>query len=188
MDTQVIYKVLSGTASPDERRAVDEWISKSNENKEEFNNLRLLWMPGKSASKEKSTEVRGFSSIRNIIEERIRKRKRQQLRQTVGIFLTIIVIALVPIFVLNFQHEPPDNYIRFEKADLDSVIRSIESNYHVKIEVERSEILTCSFTGTFYKLQMSEDVMKSLAMAMNLKCEPLSNNVYKLTGSGCTHS
>jgi ferric-dicitrate binding protein FerR (iron transport regulator) len=188
MDTQVIYKVLSGTATGDEARAVSDWIARSRENQEEYNSLRLLWMSGNFTVTDRSSKSEGFFAIRNFIEEQIKKNTRQKQRKTVAIFLSAVIIAMVPVIIINSRHEAAKSYIRFEQTSFESVIRSMEANYNVKIEVERPDLLTCQFTGTFYKVDGTDDVMQSLANAMNLKCEELSDNVYKLSGLGCVRS
>ena len=49
--TSLIHKVLSGRGSETERADLEEWIGRSEANKTEYNDIRLLWENAKDADR-----------------------------------------------------------------------------------------------------------------------------------------
>ena len=94
----LIYKVLSKQASETERKELDEWLSQSEENEIEFNDIKLLWEtqsnPDQSISKNQMTD--GLHKIKALMQSKLRRRWQNTK--------TIALITLVIIGVLVFTH------------------------------------------------------------------------------------
>jgi ferric-dicitrate binding protein FerR (iron transport regulator) len=183
MDTRLIHRVLTNHATDSEKKELSDWISASSENKEEFHNIRLLWSHANSTIDQNGG---GFSNIRDRIEREIRKRKRSQAVPVIVVFGVLIIISLVPIAAFYFNNKAPHGYLHFENASVESVIEAIESEYDVTVQVEESDLLACKFTGTFYHVPCTSNVLHDLSAAMNLSFEELSNGKFKLKGHGCS--
>lgn len=71
----------------------------------------------------------------------------------------------------------------FASAPLSEVIKTLEGNYDVKIEVEDPSVLACHFNGTFKKANPKK-VINTLSIMLNLSVETEGNTFY-LKGTGC---
>ena len=183
MDTKLIHRVLTNTATDSERKELSDWIAASHENKEEFHNIRLLWSQTNSTIDQNPSE--GFSKIRTQIENEIRKGRHAQMIRASTTFGVLILLAFIPIAIFHLNDKVPHKYLHFENASVETVIKAIESQYDVTIQVEESELLSCKFTGTFYHIQFTSSVLQELSTAMNLSFEELDNRKFKLKGLGC---
>jgi ferric-dicitrate binding protein FerR (iron transport regulator) len=184
MDTRLIHRVLTNNATDRERKELSDWIAASSENKEEFHDIRLLWSQASSTIDQNAVGGR-FSKIRTHIENEIGKQKRAQMIRAAVIFGVLTLLALIPIAIFHLNDNVPHKYLHFENASVETVIKAIESEYGVTIQVEESELLSCKFTGTFYHIQFTSNVLQELSTAMNLSFEELGNRKFKLKGLGC---
>jgi ferric-dicitrate binding protein FerR (iron transport regulator) len=182
MDKSVmIFKVLSGQASELEKKELDIWITQSDANREEFNDLKLLW---ESSGGEQGKDDHFYDSLYKIQAE-IRQRQRRKRTK----FIVLIGPAAIGLIGLLLYFASPltqssDN-LRFNNAPLRLVVGAIESKYHIQIEAESKEILACQFTGSFYMVDNPQDAIRSVCNALNLKYEVMSKEKYRLTGFGC---
>jgi ferric-dicitrate binding protein FerR (iron transport regulator) len=64
----LIYRFLSGEASQSEKQELDEWIAKSEANREEFEDIKLLWENSPLPSDTEQDE-NGFEKIRQRIQQ-----------------------------------------------------------------------------------------------------------------------
>lgn len=182
--TSLIFKVLSGEATPDERAELEQWIAQSEANKSEYEDLKLLWGTSDVASNiEDENFYDGFVKIKSKFKQR-----RAVLRRKRLFMWTSVMIATVLITIALFVTTDPasDALVRFDDAPLAEVITVLENEFHIDIETDSREILVCRFTGTFYKKNNEQAFIRSLSNALNLQYELKSHHTYRLKGSGCT--
>jgi transmembrane sensor len=104
-----ILKVLNGTASEEERKFVDQWIHHSNENRYQFQKLRLVWDERTLDSKligheeQKKKIWRAYAAELHLSQKlpTIPLYRRTWLRIAV-----MLAIFLFPIYSLYFQNAP----------------------------------------------------------------------------------
>jgi ferric-dicitrate binding protein FerR (iron transport regulator) len=177
----MIFKVLSGEANELEKKELDIWITQSDANREEFNDLKLLW----ESSREEAGNDHHFYESLYKIQAQIRQRQRRKRSKPIvliglaAIGLIGLLLYFIPLLTLS-----SDN-LRFNNAPLRLVVGALESKYHIQIEAERKEILACQFTGSFYMVDNPQDAIRSICSALNLKYEIMGKGKYRLTGFGC---
>jgi len=178
----LIYKVLSGEASLDEKQELDEWIAKSETNREEFEDIKLLWEISPLPSDAEQDE-NGFDKIRQRIQQRFRRKK--QIR---AVLYTCIVITLAVLFFLLLRQtwlRNPDG-VQFNDTGMKEVIRMLENKYHIQIEVNNPELLKCHFTATLYKIQDKQTALRSIEHSLDVAFIAQSKRKYNLVGNGCS--
>ena len=182
MDKSVmIFKVLSGQASELEKEDLDRWITQSDANREEFDDLKLLW----ESSREEQRKDNHFYDSLYKIQAKIRQRQRRK-RSRFIVWIGLVAMGLTGL-LLYFAFPPTlssDN-LRFNHTPLRLVVDALESKYHIQIEAENKEILACEFTGSFYMVDNPQDAIRSVCSALSLKYEVVSEERYRLTGFGC---
>jgi len=90
-----ISKKLSGSLSPAEHAELDNWLNAHEENREEFENLKLLW---ESSHHEGEVKSNGAEWLRDRIAKRIRQ---DQLRRAL-IVTGVVVTGLTAIYLLFY--------------------------------------------------------------------------------------
>lgn len=179
----LIYKVLSGEASLDEKKELDEWVTKSEANQEEFEDIKLLWDNSPLPSDTDQDET-GFEKIRQRIQQRSRRKK--QIR---AVLYACIVITLAVLFFLLLRQtwlRNPDG-VQFNHTGMKDVIRMLENKYHIQIEVNNPELLKCHFTATLYKIQDKQTALRSIEHSLDVAFIFLSKRKYSLVGDGCSN-
>ena len=182
--TTLIYKVLAGTAADTEKRELDEWIGRSEANRAEYEDIRLLWENTKGTGKD-GDDIHfydGLDQIRNLMQQR-RKRKRRK-KVIVSVVLLVFGAVMFGYLILLPPVLHPFAYQKFENTTLDSVIHTLEQQYRIDIEVDDRKVLACRFTGAFYN-QSVEDIVRVIASNLNLTYEVGGEGRYLLTGQGC---
>lgn len=178
----LIFKVLSGAASEPEQTQLENWIAHSQANKAEYEDIKGQWdTTGNTHQVNPTHFYDGLVRIKSRIKKKraIRKRRRLTIR-TCGIIMTILITT----YVFISSQPAPHGVLRFDSAPLAEVIARLEKEFHIHIETN-PEILGCSVTGTFYKRNDQQGLIRSLSAAMKLNYEILNDNVYRLSGSGC---
>lgn len=185
MDKSVmIFKVLSGHASELEKKELDMWITQSDANKEEFNDLKLLWESSREEERKDGHFYDGLYKIQSKIRQS-QRRKRTEFIVLMGIVVTGLIVLLI--YIVSSSAQRSDN-LRFNNTPLIKVIGALESKYHIQIEAEGKEIRMLKFTGSFYRIDNPKDAILSVCNALNLKYEIMSEGRYRLTAlSGVAH-
>jgi ferric-dicitrate binding protein FerR (iron transport regulator) len=185
MDTaEMILHVLEGKASKQQRATLSHWVSKSDANKWEYNDIRLLWYAAQTRLEFSDSTVTGFIKIRSEVA----RQKEDRVRKTFSIVVVTILISLCTAYFYFFLHKPsPDLYLKFEKTPLSEVFKTLETTYDISISVPQEAILTCSFTGTFYRPDAGQDIVKSISQALGMHLKILSPQTLRLEGSGCAN-
>ncbi len=178
----LIYKVLSGEASLDEKQELDEWVTKSEANQEEFEDIKLLWENSPLPSDIEQDET-GFEKIRQRIQHRSRRKK--QIRH---ILYACLVVTLAVILILLFRQTWFRNSdgIQFNDTGMNEVIKMLENKYHIQIEVNNPQLLKCHFTATLYKIQDKQTALRSIEHSLDVAFIAQSKRKYNLVGNGCS--
>jgi hypothetical protein len=176
-----IYKVLSGEASTLEKDELDEWVAKSQANHEEFEDIKLLWEC--AAQREHNMEEdTGFEKIKLRMQQQLRKKR--QIRYIV-FFVALVIITIAIVLIFQSIGTAKSNGVQFKATGMVDVIRILERQYSIKVDVHNSELLKCEFSATFYKVN-AHTALKSIENSMNVEFIDVRKNTYSLTGSNCT--
>jgi ferric-dicitrate binding protein FerR (iron transport regulator) len=176
----LIYKALAGEASTEEMEELEEWVIQSPANREEFEDIKLLW-ESSGLRERNSDDDLGFEKIKSRVQQRLRTNKR--IRQAI-LLIALTIIALTIGFILRSTKATQSDGVQFNSTPLGEVVKTLEEHYNIKIEVEDAELLNCEFSATFYKVDR-QAVLKSIGHALNVEVVPSQKNRYNLKGSGC---
>lgn len=178
----LINKVLSGKANPSEKKELDDWVAKSEANREEFEDIKLLWENSAMPGDHHPEDDNGFEKIRQRIRQRFK------LKRRIRYFINTITLAIVTvIFVLLLRQtwlSSPDG-VQFNDTRMNEVIKILEEKYDIKIDVGNSELLKCQFTATFYKIDM-QLALKSIEHSLNVEFIVQRKSRYNLIGNDCS--
>ncbi len=185
----LIDKVLTGRASDLEIKEVEKWVAQSESNKAEFEDLKLLYESPKQPKEHDPGFYDGLSKIQAAIEKRKRKTVKSRINRRKFAIIAITMVPLIALVYFYGSYTPSSDRttdgLTFNNTPLENTVTTLERKYNVSIKVEKQEVLTCRFSGTFSKTSTLEDIIQTLASAMNLEYVTLSPGVYKLTGQGC---
>ena len=182
----LIDKVLSGNASEAEKTELDVWISESEANQIEYQDIKLLWENTNDVNNAEDDDhfYDGLQKIKASMQSKHKPSIRNKTVIRYAALLSVLIV-LVYLFFKNVETKQQSQYIRFDNASLENVVPVLEDQYNIHIEVENKKILGCQFTGTFYQADSVHDVISSLTGALNLTYVILSDQKYRLIGSGC---
>ncbi|HEV8512749.1 MAG TPA: FecR domain-containing protein, partial [Cyclobacteriaceae bacterium] len=173
--TSLIYKVLSAQADESEKKELEEWMAQSQENKIEYSNLQLLWEalthPDPSLPKTQLDE--GLSKIRGLMQ--LKKLKKQNKRFWAIMLLLIVTLLLVFIFLLHLRSHSRNGHLVFKNISLEQIVKTLEKEYCVRIELENKKISSCPFTGVFYQTKDIEGILETIDKALALQHRALGN-------------
>jgi ferric-dicitrate binding protein FerR (iron transport regulator) len=185
----LIYRVLSGSATKDEIKELDDWVCSSEPNRKEFEDLKLLW--SHQSGHEEVSNLQFYDGL-HYIQARIDERK-NQIREAWRIKIYSGVVLVCILFVVLFYYKAigvsskSDFDYEFNNEPLSNVLSAVQKKYKVVIDVEKREALTCPFTGSFYHIRTEKEIIQTVAQALNLKCTITDegSRIYKLIGMGC---
>lgn len=179
--TALIYKVLSNTATEEEKLRLEKWIGQSAENREEFENIKLLCCTtNASAFGQQASLDDGFEKVRQKVRMKIRAKRRRRFLLFTG--LALLASALY-IYVSIATHL--SDKLVFEDQPLVAVVKSVEQNYGITITIEDEGLLQCSFTATFYEVGAPSNLVSSIASAIGARYEVVGDKRYRITGGRC---
>jgi len=76
--------------------------------------------------------------------------------------------------------------LRFNNSQLDEVIESLERYYDIEIRVSSNKIYNCVWNNTTtHKKPVLENLLKQISYTNDLTLEPVTDNVFRLSGVGC---
>lgn len=178
----LIYKVLSGEASLDEKQELDEWVAKSEANREEFEDIKLLWENSPLAPDTKQDD-NGFENIRQRIQQRSLRKKLIR-----SIIYACIVVTLAALFFLLLRQTWFRNQdgVQFNNTRMKEVIKVLEHEYQIQIEVNNPKLLKCHFTATLYKVKDKQTALRSIEHSLDVAFIAQSKRKYSLVGNGCS--
>jgi ferric-dicitrate binding protein FerR (iron transport regulator) len=182
----LIHSVLAGEAGEAEKRELEAWTAGSGANRDEFDDLKLLWdfsIGGRRGAVAKDVRFYdGLVRIRSRFAGKLRRRR--AVRFGIGLSaVALIVVGLVALFHAGTSGTP--RVLEFNDVTLQKVLHSIEEEFNVVVETPEEGILACRFTGVFYGVDRAEDVMQSLSEAVNAEFIVTPSGKYRLNGKGC---
>lgn len=181
----IIYRVLSGTASSEEKEEVERWVALSKSNREEYEDLRLLYQFSKV-----NPETRGdsrlperFERIRCAATARLaRKARTRQAYRLAGALACFGLAAFLWSHVL-INTQPAS--LQFRDEALRHVIPVVERRFGVEVHVDEDALKSCRFTGTFYRVDTPDDILHSISQAVKANLVVAGPGKYRLFGGGC---
>lgn len=205
----LIHKVLSGNATEAEKAELQAWILSDPDHAEEFDDIKLLYDNASNIEEriiERDDEFYdGLRRIQGRIKALKRARKKARVYRIAGIAtLVSIIIITVSLYLFNLNKrsaislEPPrqvgssiasgirltDN-LSFEDVALETIVDLLEDRYHLIFKVGSKEILSCRFTGTFYRGITIDEMIRTLAQSQNFSYTVVNSKTYALHGKGC---
>lgn len=185
--TDMIFKVLAGTATAAEKKAVEVWIAGSAENRQEYEDLRMLWMISRRAVPDdrgggSSESSEGFRRIREAVGVRRQKRQRRVGRIAGVVFVCVAAVLLTAIYMMRDSQLP---LLEFQDASLQSVLRVLEHEYGIEVRAEDEALLACPVTVIFYRVDQPDEVIRSVSDAVKAHVVTTAPGKYRLTGQGC---
>lgn len=178
----LIYKVLSGEASGEEKRELKEWIARSEANREEFDDIKLLWESSSTPADTDQEDDDGFEGIRKRMQQHLQRSRRMRYAISTGILAVVAVILLVH---LKQTWLRSSDSMQFNSASIRDVIQVLQETYDIKIEVSQSGLLDCKFSATFYNINEKDAALRSIEHSLNVQFVADAKNRYHLVGNGC---
>jgi ferric-dicitrate binding protein FerR (iron transport regulator) len=183
-NANLIYRVLRGVASEDEREELSRWLGRSAANREEYENLKLVYRY--------SWHVRGAVKDTRYYErlEHIRRTAGARLNRKVRarrVLRLVGALACIALAVFVWSHAIFDfrpTSLHFQDQTLGHVLSRIERSYGIEVQVEKGALESCRFTGTFYRVDRPDDVIRSISRAINAELVSTAPGKYRLLG-GC---
>jgi ferric-dicitrate binding protein FerR (iron transport regulator) len=101
---RLIYKVLSGEASPEEAATLNHWIALSKDNKATFEDIKVLWENAVTARADRPyNDDDGFIRVRLLIRRRERRRKIRRIIFYVALFLVLLIFTFLASYYFGAQ-------------------------------------------------------------------------------------
>ena len=182
----VIYRVLAGQATENEKAWLENWKSKRRENRDEFESLELLWENSFHPENPEKSDPRFYDDLSRIkaqVAARTIAKRKAANNIIIASVLGVLVLTLAIVLAIGRLSQPPP--IRFENELVGQVIEKIEKEYGIEIAVDGKEVLDCRFTGIFHRQQEVPKIIEALASALDLEYEAQSLRKYTLNGPGC---
>lgn len=202
----LIHKVLCANANEAEKAELKAWISSDPGHAEEFEDLKLLYENALNIEERiAERDDKFYGGLRNIhdrIKALKRGRKKARLYKIAGIVIGISAIVItVSIYLFNL-HKPipqlPDKIndgitsgillygnLSFENTTLESIFKILEDRYHLTFKVGSKELLSCRFSGTFFRGLTIDEMIRVLAQSENFNYTVVNSKTYELHGEGC---
>lgn len=185
----LIDRVLSGTATAEEVARFEAWRSDP-VNKEEYEDLKLLWEFSRDNATRRKNDPNFYDGLYRI-KEMIESRKSFWSRIDWKSYLTMLALAisvttLVYCCITYKAHGDVQQIILKDGKTVRELIVVLEKKYHVSIKTESTILLTCSFSGSFNSTATLTDVLNSLQKVSGLTYEQTDKKHYIIKGTGCS--
>ncbi len=181
--TDTIFKVLGGSATAGEHRAVKAWVSHSRGNREEYENLSMLWAAsrGAAAERRRGDDNEGFRRIREAVT-----RRRDRRRRTTRVFgVALVCGALIMLTTFFATMNSPLPLLVFQDESLRSVLSVVEREYGIEVIADDETLLACPVTVLFYRVDQPDEILRSISDALSADVVNTAPGKYRLTGHGC---
>lgn len=179
----LIYKVLSQQATREEKAELECWILESEENRQEFEDIKLLWESSNAPDESHLADDSGFDWIKLRMKEHIKRKRR--IRTLFSTLLLILITSLL-VFLLSKTWFAPLEQIRFDRMEMSDVIKVLEERYKIEIEVTNPRILSCRYTAILLNVDDEHLVLTSIEHSLNVKFIDQGKNKYNLVGDVCS--
>ena len=178
----LIYKVLSREANGEEKRELEEWIARSEANREEFDDIKLLWESSSRPTDTEQEDNDGFEGIRKRMQQHLQTQRRMRYAISTGILAVGAVILLAHLKQTWLQSS---DSMQFNGASIRDVIQVLQETYDIKIEVTQPGLLDCKFSATFYNINEKDAALRAIEHSLNVQFIADAQNRYHLVGNGC---
>lgn len=183
MDTRtLIQKELSGSLTPSEKIQLISWLEETQENQDEFLNIKLLLQHKSESTKDLNPEpLLAIKTRINIInqERNSRKTSMRILFATPFIIGMMLLLTLLP--KKNPQAAQP---LTFDQTPFSQVIAELKSKRSIEI-LASSLASPCLFTGSLSRAGTEEEIIQTLSIALQLTLEKTAPHKYKLIQANC---
>ncbi|NOS93021.1 MAG: DUF4974 domain-containing protein [Cyclobacteriaceae bacterium] len=181
MDVADIIKVLENRADKAMQDAFSHWMAMSNIHREEFRQVRQLWMLTRGPWPV-TTDREPLTQIHERMKRNHRRKKSRQAIFT----LTVVLMISVTAWVLwpTYSPRPSGQNLSFNHASLKDVAGQLEKTFDINIEITRPEVETCLFTGSFSKASTLKDIMNAISHSLSISVAGTRRG-YEWKGSGC---
>jgi hypothetical protein len=182
--SELIFKVLSNEASKEEVMALKDWILLNDANKNEYEDLKLLW-EGSQTTNNNERDYIYYSGLQRIKAAIKKKESKSNLIFNLSMILMVISVLSI-IYFLLYSNSKKENKVllKFNRAPMFQIISDLEMKYNIKIVMPKN-LSNCVFTGSLYN-DSAEDAILYLAESMNFEYRVVGERVFKLKGAGCT--
>ena len=181
---KVIYRVLRGIASDAERDELQHWIAASEANREEYEDLKLVYRLSQRAGVPRDNRYHErFEQIRRKATARLgRKARARQGSRLVGALVCAGLALFLGIHsVIDFR---PATF-QFQDQTLRQVLSLVERTYGIQVRVDEDALESCRFTGTFYRVDQPDDIIRSISRSVGADFVSTAPGKYRLLGGGC---
>lgn len=178
----LIYKVLSEDATPEEKADLERWMLESEDNRQEFEDIRLLWENSPSQDEDYPADDNSFEMLRRRINRLVRRRRR------IRVFFSSLLLALTAVSILLLLRATwfaTPEQLQFDEMKMSEVIKVLEGRYGIEIPVRNPAILRCRYTAVLLEVEDEEPVLRSIEHSLNVKFIDLGNGRYELVGTNC---
>lgn len=194
----MIDKVLSGKASEREKDELNTWIATDPEIKNDYEDMKLLWDNARRIG-DIDHDDSFYDGLRKI-EKKINLLRKKGTKIKFYKTMSMIAVLAAIVFTIStalkkhvarttgYDHaidSPYTDNLRFDDATLEKILKTLETKYGIVVEIKDKELLHCRFTGTFYQDVTPDDILYTLAQAMDLEYKMLDSKKYTLKGKGC---
>lgn len=191
----LMHRVLSGTATDAERDELHQWISGDPLNAGAFEEMKILYSNDDLTGPDEE-HFEGLRKLQESIRQLKQEKKRQRWYNNIGVSILIsAVVFIVSIYLFNLDtpRQRTDNVadivlsndLQFNNATLGSILELLEDQYHLAFTTNTRDLLSCTFTGTFYHGISLADLIRTLAQAENLKIIFVDEKKMEISGRGC---
>lgn len=191
----LMHRVLSGTATDAERDELHQWISSDPLNAGAFEEMKILYSNDDLTGPDEE-HFEGLRKLQESIRQLKQEKKRQRWYNNIGVSILIsAVVFIVSIYLFNLDtpRQRTDNVadivlsndLQFNNATLGSILELLEDQYHLAFTTNTRDLLSCTFTGTFYHGISLADLIRTLAQAENLKIIFVDEKKMEISGRGC---
>lgn len=191
----LMHRVLSGTATNAEHDELQEWISSDPSNAGAFEEMTVLYSNDDLAGPDENYH-KDLRRLQDAINRLKQEKKKESLYNNIGLSVVIsALVFVVSIYVFNLNTHRQQtvgaanivlsNDLQFSNATLGSILELLEDQYHLAFTTNTRDLLSCTFTGTFYHGISLDDVVRTLAQAENLKIVFVDEKKLEISGPGC---
>jgi len=178
----LIYKVLSDEATAQEKEELERWLRESPENREEFEDLKLIWEYTPSEADNLVANDAVFEKIR--LRAKAHLKRKQHIRTALSAVL-LVLAALLSIYLLQRTWLASLEPVEFKGQEMRSVIKVLERKYNIEINVDNPAILDCRYTAVLLRVDDAREVLRSIEHSLKVKFIGRGENTYNLVGEGC---
>lgn len=191
----LMHRVLSGTATDAERDELHQWISSDPLNAGAFEEMKILYSNDDLTGSDEE-HYEGLKKLQDAIKQLKQEKRKQRWYNNIGVSILIsAVVFIVSIYLFNLDtpRQRTDNVadivlsndLQFNNATLGSILELLEDQYHLAFTTNTCDLLSCTFTGTFYHGISLADLIRTLAQAENLKIIFVDDKKMEISGGGC---